>query len=229
MLVHKSSNQLLGRLNGSPPHSPKMKFLAALTVLGLPFLFACSSASKKTPELSKMLGKKVALVEMTGEDTAKQVVQVALQNQLAENGTFILLSAQDVETARVQFQQDPSDWIGIAKRAGADYALKARVLEFNSDVNSGYSREKVHDTQLEAETGEADTERLYKVKALTGSVKIEMQFANLADGNLRTGVAEKTGRSEADEREGAAHLPPRLSFLEHLSNEAFKDFFTQYQ
>lgn len=191
---------------------------------------ACSSASKKTtPELSKMEGKKVALVDVVGEETARQAVEVALINQLTKRGTFYIVSKEDVEAARVQFQQDPSNWKGVAKRAGADYALKARVLEFKSDENVGYSRETVQDSQMEAETGQAETERLYKVKALTGSVRVELQFADLGSGDTRVGIAEQQGKAEADERNGAAHLPPRLSFLEGLLEKAFHDFFERYQ
>ena len=190
---------------------------------------ACSHASKKTtPELSKMEGKKVALIEVVGEDTARQAAEVALINQLISRGTFIIVSKQDVQAARIQFQQDPSDWKGIAKRAGADFALKARVLEFKSEENVGYSHQQVEDSQMEAETGVATSDQLYKVKALTGSVRVELQFANLAEDDTRQAIAEKQGRAEADERQGAAHLPPRLSFLTGLLEQAFKQFFDQY-
>ena len=189
---------------------------------------ACSHGRKSTPVLSDMIGKKVALVEVVGEDTARQATEVALINQLTARGTFILISKEDVEAARVQFQQDPSDWKGIAKRAGADYALKARVLEFKSDVNTGYSHQTVQDSQMEAETGNAKVDELYKVKALTGSVKVELSFSNLANDDTRVAVAEKEGRAEADERKGAAHLPPRLSFLTGLLEQAFRQFFDQY-
>ena len=159
----------------------------------------------------------------------KQATEVALINQLTRNGTFIIISKEDVEAARVQFQQDPSDWKGIAKRAGADYALKARVLEFESHVDVGYSHQTVEDTQMEAETGECKIRWPYKVKRLTGNVKVELQFANLADGTVKTGTAEKQGQVEGDEREGAVHLPPRLSFLIGLLEQTFQDFFKEYQ
>jgi len=193
-------------------------------------LSGCSHTSKKTaPELSKMEGKKVALVEVVGAETERSVVEVALINQLTRNGTFIIIPKEDVQAARVQFQQDPSDWKGIARRAGADYALKARVLQFDAKTNVGYSEEKVDDSLLAEETGEGETERLYKVKSLTGTIKVELQFANLADGTVRMADAEKTDKVFADEREGAAHLPPPLGFLEKLCNEAFQDFFAKYQ
>jgi hypothetical protein len=202
---------------------------AKFTVLGaLCWISACSHAQKKTPELSKLQGKKVALVEVTGEETARRVAEVALINQLTQRGTFYLVSKQDVDAARTAYQQDPSDWKGIAKRAGADYALIAHVLVFKSDEREGYSTEQIEDSQMEEETGDAETERLYKVKSLTGTVKVELDFADLASGDVRSGVTEKSGTVTADERKGGIHLPPRLRFLEGLANEAFREFFNQY-
>src|SRR4051812_36998742 len=94
-------------------------------------LAACSTAKKKTlPALSDLQGKKIALVSIEGEATAKKVVEVALINQLIQRGTFILISKQDVETARTAPNQSPTDWQGLAKRVGADYALQAEILQF---------------------------------------------------------------------------------------------------
>jgi hypothetical protein len=207
------------------------KFFTPAITLGLIFSsLGCSSAKKKTvPELSQMLGKKVALVEILGEATARQATEVALINQLTERGSFEILSKQQIELARSYFAQDPSDWQGIAKRAGADYALKARVLEFESDEKEGYSKEVIEDSQMKAETGDGKSERLYKVKALNGKVKVELQFADLAKSDIRTGIAEETAQALADEKTGAAHLPPRLSFLSGLLEKAFHRFFERYQ
>jgi hypothetical protein len=202
---------------------------ASISLLVSFFIFgACSHAPKKTPELAKLEGKKVALVEVTGEATAKRVAEVALINQLTSRGTFILISKEDVEAARTAYQQDPSDWRGVARRAGADYALIAHVLEFRAETRTGYSHETVEDSLMEKETGEAKTDNLYKVKSLHGSVKIELQFADLKTGDVRRGVTEKADTATADERNGGIHLPPRLRFLEGLCNEAFKDFFDKY-
>jgi hypothetical protein len=202
----------------------KVAFVAVL----LPIVAACSHAQKKTPELSKLEGKKVALIEVTGEDTARRVAEVALINQLTNRGTFYLVSKEDVEAARVAYQQDPSDWKGIAKRAGADYGLIARVLEFKTVQNVGYNHVKTEDSEMEKETGNAETDNLVKVKSLTGTVKFELQFADLQANDTRTGVVEKSNVVTADESKGGIHLPPRLRFLEDLSNEAFHEFFDKY-
>jgi len=202
----------------------KIAFAAAL----IPVIGACSHAQKKTPELAKLAGKKVALVEVTGEDTARRIAEVALINQLTARGTFILVSKEDVEAARVSYKQDPSDWKGIAQRAGADYGLIARVLEFKTIQNTGYNHVKTEDSEMEKETGNAETDNLVKVKSLTGTVKIELQFAELKTNDVRTGIVEKSNTVTADESQGGIHLPPRLRFLEDLSNQAFHEFFDKY-
>jgi hypothetical protein len=192
------------------------------------FAFGCSHAKLTTPELSRMEGKKVALVEMDGEDTAKRIVEVALINQLVQRGTFLIVSKEDVEKARVAVDTNPADWQGIGKRAGAEYAIRAKVLEFAADEREGYSEEKVKDSQMEAETGEAETENVYKVKSLEGRVRVQMDFASLTEKDLRSGVAEAQDKVVSEQKTSRAELPPRLRFLETLSNRAFKNFFDKY-
>lgn len=199
--------------------------------LALSVLIACSHGAKRTtPELSKLEGKKVALIDVDGEDTARRIVEVALINQLVARGTFIIVSKQDVEAARVAPSQNPTDWVGIARRAGADYALRGKVLNFDGDIREGYSSETVEDSQLAAERGpdEGKTERIYKVKSLDGNVRVELQFAATQGDDIRTAVAEKTGRVVSEGKDEAVHLPPKLRFLENLANAAFKDFFDRY-
>jgi hypothetical protein len=188
----------------------------------------CSHAKLTTPELSKMEGKKVALVEMDGEPTAKRVVEVALINQLVQRGTFLIVSREDVEKARVAPEQNPMDWEGIGRRAGAEYAIRAKVLDFDASEREGYSKETVEDSQMEAETGDATTERVYKVKSLEGKVRVQMDFSSLTEKDLRSGVAEAEETVTSEAKDSRAELPPRLRFLENLSNQAFKKFFDKY-
>jgi hypothetical protein len=195
-------------------------------------LGACSHAKKKTPELSEMLGKKVALVSIEGEPTGRSVVEVALINQLLARGSFELIGKREIEAAASAPDQDPRDWQGLARRAGADYAMRAKILSFDSDVTEGYSKESVEDSQLNEEQGpfapkDGKSDRLYKVKRLVGHVKIELQFARLAETDLRTGFAEARDEVTEEARAGAIHLPPRLRFLEQVANAAFKKFFEE--
>lgn len=208
------------------------RFKRGLISFGLALsLISCTTAKKNktNPALAEMTGKKVALVSIEGEDTARRVVEVALINQLVQRGTFILVSKQDVEAARTAPQQDPRDWNGIAKRTGADYALRARVIQFQADQNEGYSSDTVYDSQLAEEQGtDGKTERVYKVKSLDGHVRVELQFIRLSDNDTRIGFANADEKVEADAQKTAIHLPPSLRFLEKLSNKAFKEFFDQY-
>src|SRR5690606_6466774 len=101
--------------------------------------------------------------------------------------------------------------------------------EFSADTREGYSSEQVVDTQLAADTGtDGRTERLYKVKAMTAKVRVELQFADLASGDERVGVAEAHREVKTEGNSGGIHIPPQLQFLESVANEAFHNFFEKY-
>ena len=190
---------------------------------------SCKTAPKKTtPELAKLAGKKVALVSVEAEDSARSMIEVALVNQLISRGTFILISQQDVETARVDFRQDPTNWRALARRAGADVALRAHVIALDATTRTGYDTEVIKDSQWEEETGEATRKKTYKVKSLTGHVEIRLDFTDLSNDDNRTGVATADEVVKAEEKNSPAVLPMKLSFLEKLTNAAFKKFFLDY-
>jgi hypothetical protein len=201
-------------------------------VASLILIASCSTTKKRAaPELSKLEGKKIALVEIDGESTAKGIVEVALINQLIEKGTFTLISKKEVEAARLMPDQNPLDLLGIAKRSGADYALQAKVLEFSAETKEGYSAEEIEDSALAAERGKeaGKTHRIFKTQALHGIVRIELRFTALLDGEIRSAVAENDEQLIADSKLGAIHFPPKLRFLEKTTNIAFKKFFERYQ
>ncbi|MCM2323728.1 MAG: hypothetical protein NDJ90_10755 [Oligoflexia bacterium] len=207
-----------------------MKALVSLLVmLWISGLAGCASTPRKTPELSSMVGKKVALVELDGEASSRSIIEVSLVNQLRQRGTFLLLPKQDIEAVRGQPDLNPTDWKELARRAGAEYALRAKVLQFDADTREGYNEEEIEDSQLEAERGDGRTKRLFKVKSLTGQVRIELEFTELTTSDTRVGIAEAHDEVRAEARASAAHLPPKLRFLEKLANEAFRAFFDRYQ
>jgi hypothetical protein len=200
-----------------------------LAALCLALFAGCAGAKKKTtPELGNLTGKKVALVEILGEPTSVQVVEVALVNQLIARGTFELVSKKAVDAAKADPSVDTTDVKAIAKKAGADYALRVRIADFATDVTQGYSTEEVEDSQLKAERGDGKTERLYKVKAMEGRFEAELTFVDLTTGETRSGTAKFQDKAESSEKTSAAKLPLRLSFLSKLANEAFKRFFDEY-
>jgi hypothetical protein len=203
----------------------KGNLIAAVLLLAL----ANGCAGKKAADrvdLSEIQGKKVALISIEGgEASARSIIETALVNQLMQRGTFILVSKQDVAEARRAPDQNPTDWKGIARRAGADYALKARILDFTADTQGGYSSETVEDSQLKAETGNGKTEQIYKVRRITGHVLVALDFARAAGGHASSGTAEATDQATAGSRTESATLPPKLRFLEKVANNAFQKFF----
>lgn len=202
--------------------------LQSLFIFSLAAFAACSHAPKKTPELSKMEGRKVALVDVDGPETSKTIVETALINQLVQHGSFILVSKHEVEAARIKPGLNSADYHAVAQEAGADFALRAKVLRFDATSHEGYSDEEVEDSQMKEETGEAKTKRLYKVKSLTGDVAIQLEFTDLKTSDIRIGVAEDHDEVTSEGRTSAAHLPPRMRFLENMANEAFRKFFDRY-
>ncbi len=195
------------------------------------FALGCASTTKKTtPELSQLQGKKVALVEIEGEPGSKAIVEVALINQLLQRGTFTIASKQEVEKARASHEINPLNWRAVAKKAGADYALRAKILEFDADTHEGYSEEEVEDSQLAKERGDdGKTKRIYKVKSMEGKVKVELEFTSLTDNDNRSGIASSSEKLVEEEKDGAIHFPPKMRFLEKLTNTAFHRFFEENQ
>jgi len=199
------------------------------------FFVSCSTKKNSVPELSSLKGKKVALVDVDGEETARKVIEVALINQLVQRGTFILISKQDVQQARIAPEQDPTDWKGIARRAGAEVALRAKVVRFDAQEQTGTMTEEVYDSQLAAEQGtDGKTQRVYRVKSLEGNVQVQLEFTTLVPSGkvledpTRFALAEAQEKVVESEKNSSIHLPLRLRFLENLANNAFKDFFERY-
>jgi len=205
------------------------RLTTGLLLVAAVFLVNCSSAKKKEPVLSDYRGKKIALVELEGTPTAKKIVEVALVNQLMKRGTFILVSKEDVSAARAHFSQDPRKWKEIATRAGGDFALRVNVKKFIAETKSGYSKDIIEDSQMKEDTGKAEYERTYKVKALNAKVAMDLAFTNLSTGETRNALAKKESQEVGDDRNGAIHLTPRLVYLEKLTNQAFAEFFSRYE
>ena len=187
----------------------------------------CSSTkTKPTAELSDIRGKKVALVSIDGDSNSQKIVEVALVNQLISRGTFVLVSKGELERARSVPQQDPLDSKGLARAVKADYALQAKVLKFEALTEEGYSTEESVDSQLAEEQGnDGKTQRVFKLKSLEGQVQVQLLFDPVGSGEPISGTAEAHKRVEASAKSSSIHLPPRLRFLESLTNQAFKSFF----
>ena len=191
----------------------------------------CSSSSKtrsteKASSLNPLHGKRVALVEIQGEETPRRIAEVALINQLARRGTFFLVPKNELDQLRAAPDLDPNDTLTLAKRAHADYQLRIEVNDFQAPIREGYSTQIVKDSQIAAEMGtDGSTEQVYKVKSLEGSVRFQLHFTDTATGVTTSGTAAVQKRVEADAQKQAIHLPPQLRFLEELTNQAFNEYF----
>jgi len=209
-----------------------LRLFSGLITLSLISLFAGCSGKKNADEITverhipeTVVGKKVALMEIEGESFQRSSIEVALVNQLKKNGTFILLNKRDIEEVRSRAEFKADDWKKIAKSAGADFALRVRVLKFETEIREGYSKDKIEDPLLAKETGKDEQERLYKVKSIEGEVRFEIQWHDLNTDKAEYGVTESRKVVSNDNRNGAIRLPARLIYLEMLSNEAFAKYF----
>jgi hypothetical protein len=189
---------------------------------------SCAGKKKTTPELSLLEGKKVALVAIEAEPGARNMIEVALVNQLHDHGSFILVSKQDVESARLRPDIDPLDWKSIAEAAGATVALRTRAVVFEANERQGYSKEEIFDTQLAEDRGDDGKDvRVYKVKGLKARVDYELSFTDLRTGETKIGHARAEDTVTAEAKNESAHLPPRMKYLSDLTERAFKTFFNE--
>ncbi len=206
------------------------KFLTAGVVFGLTWLAGCSSAPKTKPEISRLLGKRVALVEVQGEDTARRSVEVALVNQLSRDGSFILVSKQDWDAAKRSADTAAADWKSWAEAAKADWGLEVRVHEFRAEETEGYDREEVTDSQLAEERGDSGKDsRLVKVKSLNAAVDLELTFTEVKTGDVRTARIQESRAHRQEASKTAIRMPPRLRVLEELTQKAVTEFFEKYR
>ncbi len=192
-------------------------------------LCSCSTTAKKNiPEFDKLHGKKVALVEIQGEPTARKIVEVALINQIVRKGTFQLVSKQEVDHAKTEAHIKVTDHKEIAKHLDADYALRLDIRKFDAVSREFYDAVEEEDSQLAAERGndEGKTRRVFKVKTLDGHVQIHFEFIPTRDGILfQSGLAEAQDRVEVSAQKEAAHLPAQLSFMDKITQKAMQNFF----
>lgn len=206
------------------------RFLTAGVVFGLTWLAGCSSTPKTKPEISRLLGKRVALVEVRGEDTARRSVEVALVNQLSREGNFILVSKQDWDAAKRSSETAAADWKSWADAAKADWGLEVEVRQFRAEESEGYDREEVTDSQLAEERGDSGKDsRLVKVKSLNADVELEFVFTEVKSGDVRKATIQESSAYRKEASQSAIRMPPRLRVLEELTQKAVTKFFEQYR
>ncbi len=185
----------------------------------------CKSAPKK-PELtqSQLRQKKVALVEVRGAKDAELQIEVAVVNEVIENGRFHIIDRKSVQDALVTAPHE-SDWPRLGHALGADLILAIDVLEFKTDKREGYDAVEEQDTILAAEHGtdrDKKWRKYYKVRQREGFVKIKVRFFDVAAGReMYSGESEATATHNT--RDG--DMPRAMKLLETLTAQAFSAYF----
>ncbi len=155
------------------------------------------------------------------------MVEVAIVNELIKRGDFELISKKEFERARSEVEASPLAIAETAKRLGAHLLLKAEVRESTVDAEQGYDRVETEDSALRDETGNGKTDRLIKVKRLTGRVTIYFEFQDLATSETRSALETESEELRETEERGAIRLPPKLRFLERVVQKTVTRFFEQ--
>ena len=197
-------------------------------------LCACSGAKRRPDVLELAEGRKIALLDVDGEGgaSARSVVEVGLINALSEGGQFELVSKQDVQAAKDLPTIDPTNLKSITLASGADFGMVIHVRKFFAEETTGITKERVFDSQLAQERGkdEGETDRLIHVKRLNGDLTLGFELVDAQTGD-RTGpdtspknIISAHDEVTADTHEGAAHLPPRLRFMERLAQRTIRAF-----
>jgi hypothetical protein len=177
-----------------------------------------------------MRGKTVAIVGFEGTKTARKFAEVAIVNQVIERGSFLLIPQREIRKVKARVGVDPRNYTQIAAMSGADIALWGEFLAFDANTSEGYIEETIYDSQIAAEQGDdrGSVKQLIKVKTLEGHVKLKLFFQETINGEVLSDVTEVKEKIQHGERRRAVHLPPRLRFLEELTNRAVNQFFEKH-
>ena len=210
-------------------------------VLLLVSITACSGKKKRPSEeglsdqevaannldFDQIKGRKIALLSISGEQTGRKIVEVALVNQIKKRGTFSMVSKQSIEKSKERVEQDPMDDAGIAKGAGADLGLRVEILKFDAQEHTGYSKEEIEDDELKAERGDGKATRYFRAKSVEYDIQYRLDFTDVTNNTKRIALLQKQDRELAEEQKGSMRFSPRLRHMEKLTNEMFDEFFTK--
>lgn len=165
----------------------------------------------------------MALAEVRGGPESKSHVEVALVNEIIDQGRFEIIDRTSVQEALVSYP-DRSDWKRLGGYLKADYILAFKVSEFAVKEKEGYDRVEEEDPSLEAETGNAKTSRYTKVKGRQGTVSLQGTVFNVVEGRVSY---DGMGTAAEDMRvtEGNFSAPGKMQLLEKLTKRAIRDFF----
>lgn len=212
----------MGMNNKSPR---PLFFCVFLFLVSQCFLSGC--AHKKIAQsvtLDSLQNKRVALAEVKGSAESRSHVEVAVINEIIDQGRFQIVDRTSVQEALATYPTE-SDWQGLGKKVGADYVLGIRIVDFSVKERQGYDKVQEEDPVLEEESGEHKKiigTRYEKVKSNTGSVKLSCSFFDVRTNAITyqgIGAAEETSNSRDKD------FATTMKLLEKLSRRAISDFF----
>jgi len=214
-------------------------FLIVTFTLVSPFAFIGCGHKKdvRSVTLNELQSKRVAMVEIDAPPESKQHVEVAIINEILDEGRFQITDRTTVLDALSTYP-DEADWQRLGKKIGADYVLQVKLNDFRIADRQGLDRVQEEDSLLTQESGESKpvvVTRYVKVKALDGVVSLHAKFFDVAANEITY-----QGRGEASERVNSRDyaqtvaeastskkklMPGKMKLLERLTSMAIRDFF----
>lgn len=175
-------------------------------------------------QTQQLQSKQIALAEIRGAAGAKKQVEVALVNEIIEEGRFQIVDRATVQEALTAYPHE-SDWQRLGQKVGADYVMSLEIAEYGVRERQGHDKVEEDDSQLAADYGTTKpmkATRYVKVKSFEGFVKVNGLFFDVAENAIVYKGAGTASRVQSSR--GAAPLG-KLRLLEDLSAKAIRNFF----
>lgn len=203
-----------------------MRYLiGALFLVSQLLLQGCAHKKVIEPLTREQLqSKRVALAEINGAAESRSHVEVAVINEILDQGRFQIIDRATVQDALVTYPAE-SDWQRLGKKVGADYILAIRIAEFAVTERKGYDKVQEEDSVLTEESGETKPVvgvRYQKVKSYEGFVKLGCTFFDVSENAI---IHQGAGHATATYNSRDKGMPGKLGLLEKLSRLAITDFF----
>ncbi len=171
-------------------------------------------------------GKIIALAEVRGSKEARDLVEVALVNDIIEKGSLYVVDRATVAEALTAYPAE-NDRQRLGKKVGADYVLTLAIEEFKVVDRQGLDAVEEEDSVLTEEWREKKpviAKSYKKVRGVEGIVRLRFDFLEVGTGeNAYSGAGEARETFNSRERD----LPRKMQLLESLTSQAVSDFFAK--
>lgn len=171
-------------------------------------------------------GKIIALAEVRGSKEARDLVEVALVNDIIEKGSLYVVDRATAAEALVTYPAE-NDRQRLGKKVGADYVLTLAIEEFKVTDRQGLDAVEEADSVMTEEWHEKKpvaAKSYKKVRSSEGIVRLRFDFLDVGTGERADeGVGEARETFNSRERD----LPRKMQLLESLASRAVADFFAK--